>query len=61
MRAEDVLVAVLGAGVGGDAAIGLAVGGDGNPAEGAFADEGVLVVVEVDVLVGVEVDRVEII
>ena len=58
MGAEDILEAVLVSGVGDDGAVGLAVGGDGDLAEGAFAVEGVGVVVEVDVLIGVEVDGV---
>ena len=53
--AEDVLEAVLGSGVGDDGAVGLAVGGDGDLTEGTLAIEGVGVVVEVDILVGVKV------
>ena len=56
--AEDVLEAVLFAAGADDGAVGFAVGGDGDFAEVAFADEGVGVVIEVDVLVGVEVDGV---
>ena len=56
--AEDVFVGEFAAGGGDDGAVRLAVGGDGDLAEVALADEGVGVVVEVDVLVGVEVDGV---
>ncbi len=54
--AEDVLVAKLLLGGGDERAIGLAVATDGDFAEVSLADEGIGVVVEVDVLVGVEVD-----
>ncbi len=58
MRAEHIFICEFGAGFGNDAAVGLAIGGDGHLAEVAFADECVGVVVEIDVLVGVEIDRI---
>jgi hypothetical protein len=56
MRAEDIFKAELATCSGDDGSVGLAIGGDGDLGEVALAREGVGVVVEVDVLVGVEVD-----
>jgi hypothetical protein len=58
VRAEHILEGELRAGVGDDRAVGLAVGGDGRLAEVAVQVEGVVVVVQVDPLIGVEVDGV---
>jgi hypothetical protein len=56
--AEDEFEGVFISGEADDGAVGFAIGGDWNFAEVAFAQEGVWVVIEVDVLVGVEVDGV---
>ena len=51
MCAEDEFVGEFVAGERDDGAVGLSIAGNGHLAEGALADEGVAVVVEIDVLV----------